>query len=110
MKNKELIYDFSNNDTFFIVIRDLKLTNKISDIYKKSNKKYLTIVFDFENLSKEINEENDYYLKFEQFIKTINNNLNLVFKNTLIRNKNMYFKDEKLNLNQLCISDELYNI
>ena len=110
MKNKELIYDFSNNDTFFIVIRDLKLTNKISDIYKKSNKKYLTIVFDFENLSKEINEENDYYLKFEQFIKKINNNLNLVFKNTLIRNKNMYFQDEKLNLNQLCISDELYNI
>ena len=70
MENKEdkLIYNFTNDDTFFIVIRDLTEIFKISDIFKKSKETNLTIVFDFENFCKEINDENDYYLKFKQFI------------------------------------------
>ena len=118
--NDEFLYVLSNDDTCFIVIRDITVINKISDIINKSKAKYLTIVFDFENLSKEINDKDDkgkdWYFEFKQIVynnienANNNNNLNLVFKNTLIRYKNMYFDNEILKLNQLYITDELYTI
>ena len=70
--NDKFLYVLSNDDTCFIVIRDITVINKISDIINKSKTKYLTIVFDFENFSKEINDKDDkgkdWYFEFKQIV------------------------------------------
>ena len=109
-------YILSNDNTTFIVFRDIKFNQSDININPKDKKEYLTIVFDYDNLVKELDndETNSYTLK-----NIINKNsenydkdhLNIVIKNCVIgKETNLYDDNKDLNLNKLFISDELYSM
>ena len=109
-------YILSNDNTTFIVFRDIKFNQSDININPKDKKEYLTIVFDYDNLVKELDndETNSYTLK-----NIINKNsenydkdhLNIVIKNCVIgKETNLYDDNKDLNLNKLYISDELYSM
>ena len=90
--NENSFYILSNNITTFIVFRDLKFNQSDIIITPKSKKEFLTLVFDLEDLTKELdNAENSY--KFEDIInnnvKNIDNkHINIVIKNSLVGKSN----------------------
>ena len=117
-------YKYSDDDTNYIIIRgldfikdkDFKKNTEILEV--KENKDNLTLVFDFENLSKTLiaSKFRDILIIFKD-----HKNLNLVIKNCLISDENkgsnnsdkdnkFYFDDIDLKCNILYISDELYSI
>ena len=126
----EPFYILYNNDTIFIVIRDLNFDQKDLQKNIEKGKDNLTFVFDFENLSKKLDEgniNNDnnfkeiiYKNRFinkednkneNKIITEDNLNLNIVIKNCLVSNRNnLYYEDKNLKLNKLIISDELYSM
>ena len=144
-KKESAFYILSNKDTLFIVIRDLyfkqeDIKEKIKEIEKKEKKEKkvikdnLYLVFDFENLSKRLDDERTgayffrniiYYNKYinmnseNKYVqnnsdnKEDNTHLNIVIKNCVFNNnntKNFFFVDEEFKLNKLIISDELYSM
>ena len=99
-------YQFSNNNTQFLVIRDLQFDE--NDIIKIEINKTFTLVYDFDNLSKKLDLQT-----VANFIKTKSiKPKNLIIKNCLIDNNNIsnFFKDLNLKLSLLYISDELDSI
>ena len=119
----DFLFTFLYDNTFYLVMRDIKINEEdIQAIQKRiddSNKKNITFVFDFENLSKTLDSENEkklfYYNEIIEllynFYDKSNKILNIVFKNCLIKNPiQLYIKDKDLNLIQLFISDELYSM
>ena len=98
-------YVLFNNKTTFIVIRDFSFEKE--KIIIKENP-HLTLVFDFENLSKKLDPN-----KVSVFIKYINSNnntiKNIIIKNCLVQNFSRFF-DLDLKLDLLYISDELYSM
>ena len=109
-------YILSNDNTTFIVFRDIKFNYSDINISPKDKKEYLTLVFDFDNLVKELDSDktNSYALK-DIINKTSENldkdHLNIVIKNCVIGKVNNFYDDNKdLNLNKLFISDELYSM
>ena len=115
-KKESPFYILSNDNTTYIVFRDIKFNQNDINISPKDKKDYLTLVFDFDNLVKELDndKENSYSLK--DIIKKNsanydNDHLNIVIKNSLIgKETNLYDDSEDLNLNKLFISDELYSM
>ena len=106
----------SNDNTTFILFRDTQFNQSDINISPKDKKEFLTLVFDFDNLVKEIDNDktNSYTLK-----DIINNNiesydkdhLNIVIKNSVIgKETNLYDDNKDLNLKKLYISDELYSM
>ena len=91
-------------------------TKKIIKIEKIRQLKEIKLVFDFECLSKELSLENvkNIVYNFYNIINIEKNNeikLNLSIENTLINKfSSIILKDKILKLNELIISDELYNI
>ena len=74
--------------------------------------KEITLIFDFQCLSHELSLENVKNIIYN-FYNKINNNtkLNLIIQNTVINKfSSLVSFDNKLALNELIISDELYNI
>ena len=146
MENKKdnSFYILSNKDTLFIVIRDFyfepnEIKKKLKEIFKEKEvekkviKDKLYIVYDFENMSKKLDDEYTvqketnsfrhiiYYYKYinmnldNKNIKENNDNthLNIVIKNCVFNSNdinNFFFTDEDFKLNQLIISDELYSM
>ena len=112
--NENPFYILSNNTTTFIVFRDLIFNQRDIIITPKNKKEFLTLVFDLEDLTKELdNAENSY--KFEDIvnnnIKNIDNkHLNIVIKNSLFGKSNSLYSTEDLKLNELFVSDELYRM
>ena len=109
-ENKNVYYHYfiSNKDTTFLVIRDSNFEEKIIEEEKKNLKeiKNFSLVFDFENLSKELNFD-----KVSKFIEKDNKPINLIIKNCLIKEEiSCFFKKLNLNLTLLYISDELYRM
>ena len=112
--NENPFYILSNNTTTFMIFRDLKFNQSDIIITPKSKKEFLTLVFDLEDLTKELdNAENSY--KFEDIInnnvKNIDNkHINIVIKNSLVGKSNSLYSTDDLKLNELFVSDELYRM
>ena len=81
------------------LIRDLDSI----DIDKDENK-YLTLIFNLENLSKKLDCK-----KVMNIIDKYKPQ-NIIIKNSRVDNPSNMYKDEDLNLNELFISDELYSM
>ena len=81
------------------LIRDLDSL----DIDKHKNK-YLTLIFNLENLSKKLDCK-----KVMNIIDKYKPE-NIIIKNSRVENLDNMYKDEDLNLNELFISDELYSM
>ena len=126
-------YFLTSKDTLFLIIRDLNFKQEDIDKRNKGNikeeKEFLTFVFDFDNLSKELNKKEGSYYNFREIIynnafinknienKTLGNkeknkheHLNIVIKNCLVNNGNNLYFDYDLVLNKLIVSDELYSM
>ena len=99
-KKEQSYYILTDDTTTYIVIRDLNL--KQSDI-KIKDYKNLTLVFDFENLTKKLEPK-----KFRDFIDINNKPINIIIKNCLVQNISNFFENLDLELDLLYISDELY--
>lgn len=111
-EKEKQIYILSNDNTTFLVFRSLDKNDIIKNININDKKEFLTLVFDFEDLNKELKNS----LIFGEIIKKFsknddNNHLNIVIKNCLIdENFNSSLYDTDLILNELYISDELYSM
>ena len=115
-QNKEIpFYILSNNTTTFLVFRDLKFNQSDININPENKKEFLTLVFDLENLTKELDKNIENSYTFEEIInnntKNIDNeHLNIVIKNSLVGKSNSLYAEKDLILNELHISDELYSM
>ena len=115
-QNKEIpFYILSNNTTTFLVFRDLKFNQSDININPENKKEFLTLVFDLENLTKELDKNIENSYTFEEIInnntKNIDNeHLNIVIKNSLVGKSNSLYAEKDLILNELYISDELYSM
>ena len=99
-KKDQSYYILTDDTTTYIIIRDLKL--KQSDI-KIKDYKNLTLVFDFENLTKKLEPK-----KLRDFIDINNKPKNIIIKNCVVQNISNFFENLDLDLDLLYISDELY--
>ena len=115
-QNKEIpFYILSNKTTTFLVFRDLKFNQSDININPENKKEFLTLVFDLENLTKELDKNIENSYTFEEIInnntKNIDNeHLNIVIKNSLVGKSNSLYAEKDLILNKLHISDELYSM
>ena len=105
-----------NDENIFLILRDNLIVPKnlmeIFDREKKKNK-FLTLIFDIDDLSKAITDISKYFQKvIEQEEGDYEDmNLNIIIKNCLVKNNNSLFvEDKKLKLNNLYISDELHSM
>ena len=126
---KDGIIIIKNEDGIFLIIQEFNfevnddLINFFKEIKneKENNNKLVTIIFDINKLSKNFQQsQREQLLKIIETIQNSNknneeiyedNNLRIIFKNCLIEGEtNLYFSSEKLILNLLYISDELYSM
>ena len=136
IKEKDIESYFSineNENNIFLILRDNSVIPKnlnFKGLYDKKTKedKFLTIIFDIDDLNKDISdiykyfeniieeeeEANKYFeIKIEDEEKKIckDMKLNIIIKNCLVKyNTPLFVNDIKLELNKLYISDELYSM
>ena len=98
-------YILNKDKTTFLIIRDDIIDKNIDMENKEINKDNLTLVFDLENLNLALTPS--------EVVKIIEKTRpkNIIIKNSRFdKIDNMYYKDKYLYLNELFISDELYNM
>ena len=103
-----------DKDIVNIIFRRAKDVNSKKEIKKEkiNQLKEIKIIFDFQCLSYELSLENVKNIIYN-FYNNINNNtkLSVIIQNTIINKfSSLVSLDNKLKLNELIISDELYNI
>ena len=112
MENKDINDKFTiieNEKNIFIIFRENSKAPEeaLNEIYKKHKEenKILTLIFDIDDLSKNITDISRYINKGSgcEFTKW-----NLVIKNSFFNsNESLFMENEKLELNKLFVSDEL---
>ena len=109
-QNEAQTYKLSNNNTTFLVFRSPDKFDMNININDK--KEFLTLVFDFDDLNKELKKTSTFADIIKNYIKnTDHDHLNIVIKNCLLEeNFNSSLYDTDLVLNELYISDELYSM
>ena len=105
-----------NETNIYVILRDnLVEPTNLMEIFEreKKEKKILTLIFDIDDLNKDIK---DIYKYFENIMSEEEGdvykdiNLNIIIKNCLVKGDSLFVEDKKLQLNKLYISDELHSM